>query len=140
MKNEEHSKNRVQYLAIAVPRDHAPGHIYFVSCDVPDFPIKIGFTTDVRVRVMHLGRGLPFPIVKLASMAGTRRNERYILKHFRKSRMRGEWFRRTPGLMETIARVSRGETPFPPSPDVELARHLASIKRMDFSEVTGVKK
>jgi hypothetical protein len=124
--------------AIHPSRYPASGHVYFITCDQTDFPIKIGFTTDLPSRVTALGRGLPYPALALAVIPGNRWIERRLLKHFKSDRLRGEWFRRSPDLMAAIDRANAGEPVLPTlPPSEELVRHLAQIRKQDFSEVTG---
>jgi hypothetical protein len=112
--------------AETVPLDHQPGRVYFLSCDAPDFPIKIGFATGRTARKSSHQTSLPYDVVILAEMVGTRRTERGLLRHFKKQRLRGEWFRRHPELMEVIARVNDGKPPFPPN--LELQQHIDAVR------------
>jgi hypothetical protein len=80
--------------------------IYFVTCDAPDFPIKIGMAGDVTERLRDIRTSLPFEPILLASYPGTSKDERAIQKRFEALRIRGEWFRRENELLDYIASVS----------------------------------
>jgi hypothetical protein len=82
-----------------------PDTIYFLTCDEPDFPVKIGITSDVKSRVSTLSVALPFKVVLLASIWGAADQERLFHMRFAEHRLQGEWFRRTPELMDLIRRL-----------------------------------
>lgn len=98
-------------------RDHEPGQVYFVSCDWPDFPVKIGFARDVHKRCNALQTGLPYRVVLLAQIGGNRRQERHLHRLFEPHRTRGDWFFRHPQIIEVIAAVRQGE----PLPQIQRA-------------------
>lgn len=124
------------FCAQTVPRDHVVGHVYFLTCEAEGFPIKIGFSADPKMRVMQFALHMPYTVTMLAVMDGSRATERAILRHFKKDRLRGEWFKRTPELLAAIERVKAGKFPYPSAPrDPKLEKHLAEIRKMDFSEV-----
>lgn len=79
--------------------------IYFISCKMPDFPIKLGYANDLATRLSSIQTALPFKVIVLADMPGTKDDERDLKIYFRQSRIRGEWFRRSPEIMEYIARI-----------------------------------
>lgn len=76
--------------------------IYFVTCQYPDFPIKIGIAVNVRRRVNGLQTALPYPVVVLGTVKGSIVNERFIHRDFHRLRLQGEWFRRDPALLDFI--------------------------------------
>ncbi len=84
------------------PTPQHPGLIYFITCEVSDFPVKIGWTTRLDQRASALQNALPYRLVVLATVAGDAREERSLHETFRESRLNGEWFRRTPELMARI--------------------------------------
>jgi hypothetical protein len=80
--------------------------IYFVTCDAPDFPVKIGMSGNVEERLRDIRTSLPFEPVLLASFEGTSKDERAAHNRFAELRIKGEWFRRSPELMAYIAELS----------------------------------
>jgi len=76
--------------------------IYFVTCDVADFPVKIGISADVDERLRDLNTALPFPVVVLATISGTSLDEIAIQQRFSDLNIRGEWFQRADRLMSFI--------------------------------------
>ncbi len=87
----------------ALPADPPPptdnrGFVYFVTAEfVTDFPVKIGFTKNIEgVRLQDLQTGV----------AGTYQFENALHREFKDSRLCGEWFARTPGLMAVIEHYS----------------------------------
>lgn len=89
--------------------------VYFVSVDQPDFPIKIGYASDMKSRLGGLQNSFPFDLVVLATTPGHRYAERDLHIAFHASRIRGEWFYRTPELMRHIKAINREQNP----PDVD---------------------
>lgn len=81
------------------------GNIYFISCDRPLFPIKIGFALDVRVRLKALQGAMPWPLQLLFAMEGDMDKERELHQQFARLRMEGEWFARGHELLEYIDQV-----------------------------------
>lgn len=101
----------------AAPLDHVEGTVYFITCDHPDFPIKIWFATAPKARFMELQTSLPYSIVPLVLVSGTRRYERQVHMRFKEYRLRGEWFRRAAPIMDMIdrikAKISYQDQPLP---------------------------
>lgn len=87
------------------------GNVYFISCDRPLFPIKIGFAIDVRVRLRALQGAMPWPLQLLFSMQGDLDKERELHQKFARLRMEGEWFARGHELLEYIEQVKAVSTP-----------------------------
>jgi hypothetical protein len=78
--------------------------IYFLACETA---IKIGFTNrgtldSVQSRVRSCETGNPFPINILAAMPGNQSVEFGLHRQFDDARIRGEWFRKTPELVDFI--------------------------------------
>jgi hypothetical protein len=95
--------------ALGSPAEHrapvenaCPDRVYFVSCEAPDFPVKIGITSNVPVRLAALRCALPYPVILLADIPGDADVERSLHIGFAESRLEGEWFSRTPELMSYI--------------------------------------
>lgn len=80
------------------------GVVYFIGYG--DGPVKIGFTTDLGQRVQSLQTGCPYTIEVLASFDGTPGHEWDYHERFKKERLRGEWFNRTPEILAEIARLN----------------------------------
>jgi hypothetical protein len=79
------------------------GFVYFVSADVPDYPVKIGFTERIEgMRFQSLQTGNPHPLCLLAYFDGTHQDESGLHLAFKGDRMCGEWFRRSPELMQIV--------------------------------------
>src|SRR5262245_25506911 len=93
------------YYSPQVTTVRKTGHIYFVTCDAPDFPIKIGFAANLARRIAALQGALPFPIILLATQRGNFNDESMLHALFGKSRLQGEWFERSPELMAHIAGI-----------------------------------
>jgi hypothetical protein len=81
------------------------GFVYFVSVAdfASDYPIKIGFTEKAgTVRLESIQTGCPYPLVMLATFAGTYQDESGLHRQFKADRLCGEWFKRSPDLMALI--------------------------------------
>lgn len=84
-----------------------PGSIYFVSCDRPLFPIKIGFAGTVAERRQTLQTALPWPLVVLATMPGDHDAERALHARFASLRLRGDWFACGPDLLDFVRAIPK---------------------------------
>jgi hypothetical protein len=85
------------------------GWIYFVSCSRLDFPVKIGWATDVKLRLQALQCAMPYRVQLLAAMRGTLEDERQLHVAFKATRLEGEWFSRSDQLMALIASAKIAE-------------------------------
>lgn len=75
--------------------------VYFVS---DGDAIKIGFTSNgVDRRLEALRNGNPREIKVLATMRGTMDDEKRLHRRFAEYRVRGEWFKAAPELLDFIA-------------------------------------
>jgi hypothetical protein len=81
-----------------------PGHIYFVEAG--EF-IKIGYTRSPDHRLHKMRTDLPFEIKVLHMHPGTFKQEKIFHRQFASTRVRGEWFRKTPELLALIERLAR---------------------------------
>ncbi|NIA72299.1 hypothetical protein HBA54_27285 [Pelagibius litoralis] len=82
-------------------------------------PIKIGFASDVEKRLAGLQTGNPEPIRLLNIVPdGTRSLEARIHAKFGEHRLRGEWFRPAPEVLEFVAdpQVDPDPDPYPLPP------------------------
>ena len=89
------------------PQADDSGTVYFVGHD--SGPIKIGFSSKARIRLVALRISSPFDLKILASFEGTRADEKRMHSRFAGSRVRGEWFNRTDQLMNEIRDINRSK-------------------------------
>ena len=98
---------RERALKPAQSKPKKKGIIYFITADVPDYPIKIGFTERLTAdRMTDLQCGCPFRLVVLAAVEGTFQEEQGLHRDLDEYRMSGEWFRRSDLLMEVIRQAN----------------------------------
>lgn len=77
--------------------------VYFIQ-PIGGGPIKIGVGEDVGRRIADIQRMSPFPLRLLAVVPDAGFSLEHSLHHeFAASRLHGEWFEPTPGLMARIA-------------------------------------
>lgn len=74
-------------------------HVYFIRAGQA---IKIGVSGNVRDRLSALQIGHPDKLELMGSIAGTVVTEAAIHTAFAPDRLRGEWFRASPGLVAFI--------------------------------------
>lgn len=86
--------------------------VYFVTCEVDGFPIKIGMSLDLEERLRDLATSLPYPIKLLGAIPGTSATEAAIQRRWAALRLKGEWFQRTPELMAFISDEAIVYVPF----------------------------
>ena len=83
------------------------GFVYFIGPANDDGPIKIGFTAgEAKNRLRSLQTGHPHPLKILAVFEGSVNMEKEVHRRFAEARVHGEWFNRTPELLQMIS----GET------------------------------
>lgn len=102
-----------EYLRIHHPvapePQRAPNTVYFATCDVPDFPIKIGISSSPVWRLHKMQTSMPYDVVLLGVMPGDLSAEKMLHLDFRHLRLRGEWFRRDPSILEFVANNCRSD-------------------------------
>ena len=76
--------------------------IYFVECG--DF-IKIGFSKSIKTRIGAIATSTPYPVILLASKRGKKNTEADLHGRFAEARHKGEWFRKTPELLDYIEQI-----------------------------------
>ena len=81
--------------------------LYFLQAGF-DGPIKIGLTHRVRRRRMALQVANATPLTLLVDVPGTAAEERRLHDRFGAARIRGEWFRPTPELLELVEALGEG--------------------------------
>lgn len=81
-----------------------PDHIYFIRADIGSsaYPIKIGTTHDVKIRLSSLQSGSPYNLSLLGVISGGRVRESEIHSKFNYLKVSGEWFRSHPDLLKFI--------------------------------------
>lgn len=77
-------------------------YVYFIECG-PRGPIKIGHAAHPGQRLAGLQGSNPIPLRIVRLLYGGRERERILHKKFAKTRLNGEWFRRTKRLLAYIA-------------------------------------
>jgi hypothetical protein len=75
--------------------------VYFVR-DMGTKDIKIGVSVDPQGRLDSMRVGHPGRLELLGSIPGFPGDERHLHRQFRRLRVRGEWFREDPSLLEEI--------------------------------------
>lgn len=75
--------------------------IYFIQ-DAVTRSIKIGSANQPALRLAQLQVGNGSPLLLLATMSGTRTDESRLHHRFKRYRLRGEWFRPAPELLQFI--------------------------------------
>ncbi len=78
------------------------GHIYFVQGESGG-PIKIGFTTNIKRRIIILQNGYPEKLKVLGFIQGTKETEETIHTELQKHRINGEWFEPHPEVLKKVA-------------------------------------
>lgn len=75
------------------------GEIYFL--ETGGF-IKIGYSMGADVRITQLQTASPYELILIGTIKGSLRNEEQLHSRLRHLRHRGEWFRKTNGLLAYI--------------------------------------
>lgn len=91
---------RARARRIKKPGRASDGFIYFIGGH--SGPVKIGFTTDLPARLRRLQMNSPRPLRVLAFRPGEPRDELALHRQFAADRLHGEWFKRTPAVLETL--------------------------------------
>lgn len=81
--------------------------IYFLQVDIPNGPIKIGYSRNPRRRVKGIRSGFPYRLRVLGYTLGSLARERRYHKLFSECRIRGEWFSPTAQLLRFIERKAK---------------------------------
>lgn len=82
-------------------------YIYFIQCQAPDGPIKIGHARDVERRRSNLQMGCPYQLTVLACFPvdDAPAMEARLQDVWRDLHVRGEWYRAAPELLDAIASI-----------------------------------
>jgi hypothetical protein len=76
--------------------------LYAIQADGDDGPIKIGVTNWPATRIVTLQQGNAAKLRGLAAWPAMREEERMLHAEFAHARIRGEWFRPVPELVERV--------------------------------------
>lgn len=82
--------------------------VYFISARELDL-VKIGYAFDPVHRYKHLRIFSPVELTLEGAIPGGRDKERELHRQFALARVRGEWFKLTPGLQAEIDASTRPE-------------------------------
>jgi hypothetical protein len=83
--------------------------IYFIQAGGPRGPIKIGVASYAISRLTQLQAGSPKKLELLATFPGDRATETAIHKQLKRHRVRREWFKPVPEVIEMINAARGGE-------------------------------
>lgn len=104
LRPESHEPVAIDYLDQDAAISRSSDTLYFIEAIGTDF-VKVGICTgDPYARLSSLQTGCPFELRVLAHRPGTHREEAAVHALLESSRVRGEWFRRTPAL-DALCRV-----------------------------------
>lgn len=78
------------------------GYVYVIGSTDGTGPVKFGWSHDPNVRVAQLRTGHPGELAVLGKMPGSQTEERALHRLIEDARVRGEWFERTPAVVEII--------------------------------------
>ncbi len=92
-----------------------PCDLYFIESQCQEKFIKIGIASNIFERLSKLQVSSPYELKLLKLVKDAAHLEREIHREFSSSRVRGEWFRRSPELLELIE--SFPSLPEPPKID-----------------------
>lgn len=96
------AKSMLRRIGDKRPTKRLGEFIYFFQIDTPDKFIKIGFATNVAIRLSNVRVSSPYPIEVLAVIPGSEIFEAEIHQKFAAQRVQGEWFRPTPEILAFI--------------------------------------
>lgn len=87
------------------PLKKAPGYVYFIqgSCGGA---IKIGYSNDPESRLKSLQTGYPDTLVLLLMIPGYESHEKALHRELEASRLKGEWFRPDPDVINKIKELT----------------------------------
>ena len=105
-------------------QDHGGSVVYFVAAYRG--LIKIGVAKDVASRLRTLQTGSGVALELLATVPGSYALERHYHDRFAVDRRHGEWFARSPELMDEIARLKKLD--LPPYEPISLRRAKSKLR------------
>jgi hypothetical protein len=80
--------------------------------------VKVGRSDDVAYRFEKLKTGSPYELTLIGEIDESRYPERWIHRHLKAYRMRGEWFEPAPEMLEFLAGLIEGLVSGPHDPIV----------------------
>lgn len=105
----EQEKRRMKQLNSEYKKLY-PGFIYFIQGQSGG-PIKIGYAENVKNRIKTLQTGYFETLIILATYPGGVTQEKQLHERFNHIRLRGEWFKPEPELLELIDKVNKSNKP-----------------------------
>lgn len=87
---------------------NTPREIYFIKPVGQDGPIKIGCSSNPRLRLGQQMAWSAYPLEIICTVPGTIALEKNIHECFIDCHSHGEWFHATPRLLTAIARIAAG--------------------------------
>lgn len=103
--------------------------VYFIKPVGLPGPIKIGFSTLGKARLMNISTWSPFPLEIVASAAGTVEIERAVHNCFAHCHSHREWFHAAPDLLAFIEKVRDGVAI---GDAIDLSRPTGSVSRLKY--------
>ncbi|MGK3995116.1 GIY-YIG nuclease family protein [Sorangium sp. So ce1024] len=91
--------------------DASRSFVYFIGTKAAADPVKIGTAMVPAQRLKDLQGANPVELHVLASFPGNVNVERAMHGIFARDRIRGEWFRRSPVIIDFIEHLNRGLRP-----------------------------
>lgn len=85
--------------------------IYFIEIQDESKAVKIGYATNVKSRLSGLQTSCPYEIKLIAAFVGKAETEAFLHQKFEDSRLKGEWFSRSPGIDRLIGQICDGNLP-----------------------------
>lgn len=106
----ENQRGLAEVALVDYARGRAPDktyYVYFLSAKSENFPVKIGITEARAGRFRTIQNALPFE-VEVIGMVPVKDPifERRLHRQFAGSRLRGEWFARSPELLAAIEKLT----------------------------------
>jgi hypothetical protein len=114
----------------------ATGFIYFLAPTQDQDPIKIGFTKELRLRLLTYIGHSPVDLALLGLAEGTADVERHLHTLFKLDRLHGEWFRSSSELrsiVEAYRYHDGGEIP-----EIEVCASMSKLWGRQSTEETTV--
>lgn len=104
----EAEKKQMELKERILKKSHAWGHIsgfvYFIQGESGG-PIKIGYTTDIKQRLVKLQSGCVDILKVLLMVPGNMMYEQYLHGKFENYRLKGEWYKPDPKLFEYMDKL-----------------------------------
>jgi hypothetical protein len=84
--------------------------VYFIQAGAGGC-VKIGIARNLQSRISCLQIGCPDMLVLLASVSGGAKEEAFLHHHLRRHRVRGEWFKPAPEVLDAVELAKQGQLP-----------------------------